>query len=140
MKNPYEDMIDLPHHTSATRPRMSPYNRAAQFSPFAALSGYEEAIAETGRLTDQRIELDEYGKADLNERMAIIQANLKERPEITITYFQADPRKSGGTYVSGLGIVMKIDPHQRVLIMQDGVRIRIEDILRIEGELFKGLE
>ena len=100
MMNPYDDIINLPHHTSASRPHMSAYDRAAQFSPFAALTGYDSAITETARLTDKRAELDEYSKAALNEKLCMIQDQTDEQPEVSITYFQPDNKKSGGAYMA----------------------------------------
>ena len=123
--NPYKDIIHLPHHTSATRPRMSAHDRAAQFSPFAALTGYDSAIYETARLTETKVELDEYSKADLNERVRIIQNHMADRPEVTITYFQPDQRKSGGAYFTANGRVMKIDDFERVIVLEDATKIPI---------------
>ena len=138
--NPYEDIIHLPHHTSATRPRMSAHDRAAQFSPFAALTGYDSAINETARLTDTKVELDEYGKADLNERLRIIQNHMAEQPEVSITYFQPDLKKSGGAYITTNGRVMKIDDFDRMLVMEDATKIPIDAILEFDSELFNSLE
>lgn len=136
----YDDIINLPHHTSSKRPRMSMIDRAAQFSPFAALTGYDAAIKETARLTDRRIELDEYSKAALDERLRMIHDHIKENPEITITYFQPDERKAGGAYLSVIGSIKKIDNYERSVIMQDGQKIPIEEIMEIEGELFSSIE
>lgn len=132
MTNPYNEIINLPHHTSSTRPRMSAYDRAAQFSPFAALTGYEDAVAETARQTDKKAELDEYRKADLNERLNLIQDTLEEQPEVSITYFVPDAKKSGGAYVTTTGYVKKIDSYKRTLVMCDATKIPIDDILEIE--------
>lgn len=140
MSNPYDDIINLPHHTSSSRPHMSAHDRAAQFSPFAALTGYDSAIIETARLTDTRTELDEYCKADLNERLSIIQEQIDEHIEVSITYFQADSKKSGGAYIAAIGCVKKIDAYQRIVVMQDDTIVPIEDIIKIEGELFGTLE
>ena len=140
MTNPYDDIINLPHHRSASRPHMSAHERAAQFSPFAALTGYDSAITETARLTDTRVELDEYRKADLNERLSIIQEQLGEQIEVSITYFQSDTKKSGGAYIAAKGCVKKIDAYQRTVIMQDDTIIPIEDIFEIQSELFSVLE
>ncbi len=136
MMNPYDDIINLPHHTSASRPHMSAYDRAAQFSPFAALTGYDAAISEMARLTDKKIELDEYKKADLSERLCMIQDLKDERPQVSITYFMPDIKKSGGEYITVTGCVRKIDKHERTVVMQDATRIPIDDILEIYGELF----
>lgn len=140
MMNPYDDIINLPHHTSASRPHMSAHDRAAQFSPFAALTGYDSAITETARLTDKRVELDEYSKADLNERLCIIQRQMDEQTEVSITYFQPDKKKSGGAYFTATGCVKKIDEYERTVVMQDDTKIPIDDIFEIDGELFGTLE
>ena len=142
--NPYDDMINLPHHTSASHPHMSAHDRAAQFSPFAALTGYDSAITETARLTDKRAELDEYSKAALNEKLCMIQEKmdeqLDEQPEVSITYFQPDNKKSGGAYITAAGCVKKIDEYERTVVMKDSTKIPIEDILAVEGEIFGALE
>lgn len=136
MKNSYDDIINLPHHRSISRPHMSVHDRAAQFSPFAALTGYDSAITEAARLTDKRIELDEYSKTDLNERLSNIQDQMDEQPEVSITYFQLDKKKSGGAYVTATGCVKKIDEFERTVVMEDNTKIAINDILEIDGELF----
>lgn len=125
----YGDIINLPHHTSAKRPHMSMLDRAAQFSPFAALTGYDAAVQETARLTERRIELDEYEKSVLDERLQLVQQHLKEQPEVTITYFKPDDRKEGGAYLSVTGNVKKIDNYEKCVIMQDGLRIPIGEIV-----------
>ena len=140
MTNPYDDIINLPHHQSLTRPHMSAYDRAAQFSPFAALTGYEDAVAETARLTGKKAELDEYGKSDLNERLNIIQDTLDEQPKVSITYFLPDKKKSGGEYVAVSGCVKKIDEYEHIVVMLDATKIPIDDIAEINGEIFCSLE
>lgn len=132
MQNNYDDIIDLPHHVSATRPQMSMMDRAAQFSPFAALTGYDAAIKETARLTDQKIDLDDYEKEEINDKIQLITEHLGEDFEVVITYFQPDSRKAGGAYVDAVGIVKKIDEYDRVIILQDGKKIPIDDILDID--------
>lgn len=136
----YDAIINLPHHTSAKHPRMSMQNRAAQFSPFAALTGYDAAVKETARLTDQRVELDEYQKAALDERLQIIQEHLKERPEISLTYFQPDERKAGGAYLTICGAVKKIDVYEKIIVMMDGTKVPIEEVFELNGELFSSLD
>ena len=131
----YDDIINLPHHTSPKRPRMSMIDRAAQFSPFAALTGYDAAVKETARLTDQRMELDEYEKIALDERLQIIQDHLSEMPEVTITFFQPDDRKAGGAYLSVTGNIKKIDAYEKCIVMMDKQKIPIEEIFGIESEL-----
>ncbi|TAH74706.1 MAG: hypothetical protein EWM47_01820 [Anaerolineaceae bacterium] len=133
----YDDIINLPHHVSKSRPHMSTLDRAAQFSPFAALTGYEGAIKETARLTDKRIELDEATKSVLDEKLRIVNEQISNKPEITITYFQPDEKKAGGAYVSTTGIMKKIDSYERTIVMQDGTGIAIEEIISIEGEIVK---
>lgn len=135
----YDDIIHLPHHVSKKHPQMSISDRAAQFSPFAALTGHGAAIKETARLTDARIELDENAKTILDEKLRIIQETLDKRPEITVTYFQPDEKKAGGRYVSATGIVKKIDLYRRSVLMEDGRWIPILDIFEIEGELFRSI-
>ena len=136
----YEDILNLPHHVSKTRPQMSMLDRAAQFSPFAALTGYDSAIKETGRLTDERIELDEEALTALNVRYQLLMDILDEEPEVEITYFKPDKRKDGGAYVTATGAVKKIDDFDRLITMQDGMKIPMDDVLSIEGELFSTLE
>lgn len=135
----YDDIIDLPHHVSATRPRMSMIDRAAQFSPFAALTGYDAAIKETGRLTDKRIELTEDSRAILDRKQQFLVDNLADYPEVSVTYFVPDERKSGGAYVTVTGRVKKVDDYQRLLTLTDGTKIPLDEILDMESELFRSL-
>ncbi|SHO52445.1 hypothetical protein [Anaerocolumna xylanovorans] len=137
MTKTYEDIINLPHHVSATRPHMTAIDRAAQFSPFAALTGYDAAIKETARLTDERVKLDEYMKDVLSERLQIIADRIKEHPEIVITYFQPDAKKNGGAYVTAAGTAKKIDLYERVVVMTDGTAILIDEIISIDGQIFE---
>ena len=113
-------------------------DRAAQFSPFAALGGYDAAIQETGRYTGERIELDENSKAILDEKLRLLMERMPERPEITITYFQPDDKKEGGMYVEVIGYVKKLDPYGKMVVMGDGTQIGIEEILDITGEVVRG--
>ena len=136
-RDPYEDIINLPHHVSPTRPRMSRADRAAEFSPFAALSGYGDAVKETARLTGQRIELDESAKAALDEKLRLLAEVIEDRPETAITYFLPDRKKTGGEYVTVSGRVKRADSVQRELVMMNGTRIPVEDILDVTGDLFK---
>lgn len=135
----YDDIIDLPHHVSATRPRMPMIDRAAQFSPFAALTGYDAAIKETGRLTDERIELSEESRAALDRKQQLLMNNLADRPVVSVTYFVPDERKSGGAYVTVSGRVKKVDDYQRLLLLTDGTKIPLDEILDMESELFHSL-
>ena len=135
----YDDIIGLPHHVSATRPRMSMIDRAAQFSPFQALTGYGAAIQETGRLTDRKIELSEDERIVLDMKQQILLDNIRERPDVSITYFIPDERKDGGAYVTVTGNVKKIDDYQRLLILTDRAQIPLDEIVDIESELFNNI-
>lgn len=139
MTGAYDDIINLPRHVSATRPRMTAVNRSAQFSPFAALTGYDAAIKETARLADERVELDEYIKDALSDRLQIIADRIKEHPEIAITYFQPDAKKNGGAYVTVVNTVKKIDKYERVVVMTDGAVIPIDEIISIDAEIFESM-
>ena len=135
----YDDIINLPHHVYATRPQMSMLDRAAQFSPFAALTGYDDAIKETGRLTDEKIEMDEDRKAALDMKQAYLIEMIDEQPEISITYFLPDTKKSGGAYVTVTGNLKRFDEYERLLILTDGKKIPMDDIADIESDLFRGM-
>ena len=139
MTKSYDDIITLPHHVSAIHPHMSAIDRAAQFSPFAAVSGHDAAIKETARLTDERMELDEYTKHALSDRLQIIADQMKEHPEIAITYFQPDAKKCGGAYVATIGTAKKIDEYERVVVMTDGTVIPIDEIISIDGQIFEAI-
>ena len=132
----YADIIGLPHHTSRTQPRMSVSARAAQFAPFAALTGYGAAVDETARLTDDMIVLDENAKAMLDGKLQIIAEHIAEHPEITVTYFEPDKKKSGGAYVSVTGQVKEIDEYERVVRLCDGLKIPTRQIFGIASVLF----
>ena len=140
MNGKYDEIMGLPHHVSKTRPQMPMSDRAAQFAPFAALTGYDAAIKETGRLTDERIELDVEALSALDMKYQLLMEALDEAPEVTITYFRPDERKAGGKYVSATGAVKKVDDFERRITMQDGAKIPMDDVLSIEGELFSVLE
>ena len=140
MNRKYNEIMRLPHHVSKTRPQMPMSDRASQFAPFAALTGYDAAIKETGRLTDERIELDVEALSALDMKYQLLMEALDEAPEVTITYFQPDERKAGGKYVSAVGTVKKIDDFERRITMRDGTRIPMDDVLSIDGELFSSLE
>ncbi len=136
----FDHIINLPHHVSKVRQPMSSWSRAAQFSPFAALTGYDAAVKETARLTTERVELDEESKQTLNRRLNLIQELLSKQPEIEFTYFVPDERKIGGEYVTHNGTVRKMDLHQRSLLLVDGTRIPIDEIIEIGGEIFLSSE
>jgi hypothetical protein len=137
-KTPYDDIIHLPHHVSTERPHMPMRDRAAQFSPFAALVGYEDVINETVRATTPKRELDEEEKAELDRRIGVLLARLGEKPSVTIERFIPDALKSGGAYEFKTGTVVRISPARKTLSLADGTAIRFEDIAGIEGELFRG--
>lgn len=139
MAGKYDDIINLPHHVSAARPHMPLPDRAAQFSPFAALTGYDEAVKETARLTGPKHELDDSAKEELNKRLMLVREKAEAKPQITVTYFLPDGKKSGGEYVSVSGAVGKIDSYAQAVIMADGRKIPIDDISELEGELFAEL-
>ena len=136
----YKDIIDLPHHQSLRRPRMAMIDRAAQFSPFAALTGHNDAIIETARLTDRKIELDEGTKSIINEKIQMILDFLFEKPTVTFTHFEPDIKKEGGTYLNTTGTVKRIDEFKREIILTDCIIILIEHIYDIESDLFKYME
>ena len=136
----YDDIIHLPHHVSATRPHMPITDRAAQFSPFAALTGHGAAIVETARLTQERKELTEDAKADIELRLNLLAKQIASQPQVSITYFQPDEMKDGGSYITVAGIVIKIDVYDHIVVMQDKIKIPIENIFEINGEMFAGLD
>lgn len=140
MNKNYDDIINLPHHVSSARPHMSAFDRAAQFSPFAALTGYDAAVKETARLTGERIELDEYEKDALNDRLQLIVDTLGQGYQIAVTYFLPDKRKAGGEYVTVTGEVKKIDEYEHLIILRNGQKIPVEDVIDLDGELFKSLQ
>ena len=135
----YDDIINLPHHELTTRQRMPRINRAASFAPFAALTGYDDAVRETARLTSERIELDDGTKEVLNDKLRIALDKADEQPEISITYFLPDTRKSGGAYVTVKAVIKRIDEYERLVILTDKSTIPIDDIYEIEGDIYNGL-
>lgn len=140
MTGDYNDIIYLPHHVSATRPQMSMRDRAAQFSPFAALTGYDAAIRETARLTQEKVELDEQELAVLDRKFQLLLEQLGQCPQVTITWFVADELKQGGRYLTITDVVKKVDAAARFVLLQNAGRICMDDIVEIEGELFDYLE
>lgn len=129
--NKYDNIINLPHHVSKTRKPMSLYNRAAQFAPFAALTGYDDAIKETARLTEQKIELSDELKNMLNQKIKLIIENIKLQPEVVITYFVHDNKKSGGVYKTISGNVKRIDEIEKCIIFTNKLKIKVSDLLNI---------
>lgn len=133
MTGAYDDILRLPHPTSERHPRMPVRDRAAIFSPFAALTGHGAAIAETARLTQRRIELDEDGKTKLDWKQQMLGQIIDQRPEVTVTWFKPDEKKDGGSYVTASGQLKKTDGVERLLVLTDGTRIPLDDILDIES-------
>ena len=127
----YDDIIGLPHHVSSTRPHMPMLDRAAQFQPFRALTGYEDAVQETARYTDEKVELTEDEKALLDMELQRLSDDIASRPQVTLTCFRTDKKKSGGAYVTTTGRLKKIDDIEGALILVSGERIVIEDIIEI---------
>ena len=125
----YADIIDLPHHVSRNHPQMSMHDRAAQFAPFAALTGYEAEVGEAARLTAVKRELDAQEAEELNRQLAAIISHLSDRPEVTIEYFVPDERKAGGAYVTVTGRVRHVSLPERVLVMEDGTVIGLGDVV-----------
>ena len=136
---PYEDIVNLPRHISKIHPQATMADRAARFSPFAAISGYEDMVKEAARVTEERIDITDATKELLNEKLNMIIEFLDEEPEVTITYFEPDKKKTGGAYVSITGVVKRIDEYERIVLMSDDKKIRIEEIYAIESDLFYSL-
>ena len=132
MSGKYDDIINLPHHVSPTRPQMSMIDRAAQFSPFQALTGYEDAILETGRLTDARIEMTEDELDALNAKYQLLMDTIGTGIEVSITYFKQDDRKAGGAYLTERDVVKKVDTYNRRILMRNGTCIPMDDIFDID--------
>lgn len=136
----YKDIIDLPHHVSSKHTPMTLENRAAQFSPFAALTGYDAAIAETARLTDEMMDLDENTRNFLDGKLGLLQQKEQEHPEILVTYFVPDSRKEGGAYEEISGTVKRLDFYEKCICFQDGRKVEIDKILDMEGDIFRSLD
>lgn len=137
MSGSYDNIINLTHPNSTKHPRMSIQSRASIFSPFAALSGHAGAIAETARLTERRKELGEDIKVELDRRQVILLEHIGEQPPITVTWFQPDERKDGGVYVTATGRLKKIDPVERILILLDGTKVQLEEVVNLESDYFQ---
>ena len=128
----YDDFINLPHYQSKKRAHMSLEDRAAQFASFAALTGHEEAIEETARLTEKKIVLDEAAKEAISEKLFEISQSLDKKWNVSITYFKPDRFKEGGAYLTDIGVVKKIDEVEKIIVMDNGMRIEIEGIIGVE--------
>lgn len=138
-KWPYEDIVDLPHHVSPTRPQMSRADRAAQFSSFAALTGHDAAVRETARRTASRIDTAEDRRYELDLKQQLLAQVLPSQPEVTVTYFVPDTRKVGGAYVSVSGRLKRIDSRRRILLLDNGTEIPADDVLELESPIFTSL-
>ena len=136
----YDDLLYKPHYVSKTRKQMSQYDRAAQFAPFAALTGYGEAINETGRIVEKRKELTEEEKDLISSKLFQINERIKEKIEVTIIHFVVDKKKEGGCYKSKNGIVKKIDDYERRIVFEDKTKIKFDDLLSISSEIFEVIE
>ncbi len=133
----YDDIINMEHHKSKKHPPMSLYARSAQFAPFAALTGYEDAVRETAREVGERIEIDDELKNILDGKIQILSEQITKKPEVIFTYFVPDLHKEGGAYISIPGVVKKIDTHSQNIILEDRTEIPINDIIDIYSEVFK---
>lgn len=138
--NKYKDIINLPHPVSAKHNKMSLYDRAAQFSPFAALTGFENATSEEARLTSEQKILDENALAEINKRLLRLEENLSQKPLIAITFFKADDKKAGGSYITLNTTIKKIDHYNKLLVTDDAVSIPINNISRLDGNIFNDLD
>ena len=139
MSGKYNDILHLPHPTSAKHPRMPTSDRAAIFSPFAALTGHAGAIAETARLTERKMELDEDAKAVLDLQQQILADKIDERPEVSVVWFRPDEKKDGGKYVTTTGQLKKVDDIERTLRFADGTTIPLDDVLELRSDCFRGV-
>lgn len=131
MKDDYRDIIDLPAPVSSRHPQMPLQNRAAQFMPFAALTGFGEAIGETARITDKKLDLTEDELRLLDQQLAELRPLLSQRPEVTFVYFESDARKEGGAYITRTGIVKKINDYGRSILLEDGTIIPVDALSEI---------
>lgn len=134
--NSYEDILHLPHYVSTRKSKMPMADRAAQFSPFAAVVGHGTAVKEAARNTDQRKELDEMEKAIIDEKLREIEAQLPKELEVKVVYFKPDELKSGGDYITKVGKIKKFDLYERDILMVDGTRISINEISSIDYDKY----
>ena len=132
MKEDYSDIINLPHHVSKNHPQMPMEARAAQFAPFAALTGYDTVIHETARQTDKQVELEEYDNERLNRLFSELMDSLEEHPMVTVSYFKSDEHKAGGAYVTVMGQLKKVDTYEQLMVMENGTAIPIGNIMDLQ--------
>ncbi len=135
MSGKYDDIIDLPHHESKRHQKLGVDSYAAQFSPFAALTGYDGIVSETERVTDERIELDEDAKAVISDKLAAILSQIEKEPEVTLTYFLPDKKKAGGKYVVVTGKIKKFDEYERYILTSDNTKIPTDDLYDIASDI-----
>ena len=135
MNDKYSNIINLPHHVSERHPPLGRDSYAAQFSPFAALSGYEDVVSDAARATDEKTELDDDAKLRLSNKLRIVLDHLDENPVVTVTYFQPDKKKSGGRYVTFDGIIKKYDNYEKIIYMTNKKTIRLDDLYEIKGNI-----
>lgn len=133
----YDDIINLPHHVSKKHSQMSIEARAAQFAPFAALTGYDDEVKETARFTDKRIELNDEEKENLDIKLQVILAHITARPTVSITYFIPDIKKEGGEYITVIGIIKKVDKYKGVIVLENKTEIPISEIVAVESNIIK---
>lgn len=136
----YGDIIDHEHHVSQKRPQMSRLNRAAQFSPFAALTGYDSLVAESARVTNRRKDLTDDELESLNLKISFLQSKLDEQPEVEVLHFVEDRIKAGGAYIETEGVIRKILQHERLLIFESGTEILLDNVIDISGSIFNSLD
>ena len=136
IKDDYKDIIDMPRHVSTVHKQMDLYSRSAQFAPFAALTGYGDIVSETARLTEKKAELDESYKEKLNRKLQILKDKIGESPKVSFTYFVQDLKKTGGAYITAVGVIKKIDEYKKTVLLTDGKVIPIEEIFSIESDVF----
>lgn len=132
----YDDIINMPHHVSKKHPQMPLLDRAAQFSPFAALTGHAAAISETARITEERMTLDENNIETLDRKLRFLKEKLADKPIVDLSYFNPDEKKKGGSYVTITGVVKKIDEYEHNIFLDNGLCISINDLVKIEGHIF----
>ena len=132
MTEDYSDIINLPHHVSHNQPQMPMMARAAQFAPFAALTGYDAVIHETARQTDKQVELEEYDNERLNRIFSELMDSLEEHPVVTVSYFKPDEHKAGGAYMTVTGQLKKIDTYEQLMVMENGTAIPIDNIMDLQ--------
>lgn len=140
MSGPYDDIIGLPRHVSLSRPRMPVSDRAAQFAPFAALSGFGDAVGEAARPTENRRDLHEDAKAEIDIRLAAVRAHIDEQPQVSIAYFRPDEKKEGGAYTAITGYIKTFDDCRCIIVMADGREAPIDDIVWIDSPLLESME